>query len=121
MTSRQLQRDDGARVAHHGAAHQLTQALRIGRLVRFAGRHIGGAKLLESLEDARFEQREQVVKLGEIVLHRRRRQQEQEALVERVHQFVAPARAVAQMVGFVHDDEIEAAAENVRGMFAPAR
>ena len=95
MTARQLQCDDRARVAHHGAAHQFAQALGIGRLVRLAGRHIGGAKLLEGLEDTRFEQREHVVELGEIVLHRRRRQQEQEALVERVHQPVALARAVA--------------------------
>ena len=114
VTARQLQRDDGARVAHHGAAHQLAQALGIGRLARLARRHMGGAKLLQCLEDAGLEQRQQVVELGEIVLHRRRRQQQQEALVERVHQLVALARAVAQMVGFVHDDEIEAAAENVR-------
>ena len=95
MPARQFQRDDGARVAHHGAAHQLAQALGIGRLVRLAGRYIGGAELLRRLEDARLEQGEDVVQFGEVVLHRRRRQQEQEALVERVHQPVALARAVA--------------------------
>ncbi len=121
MTVRQLQGDDGARVAHHGVAHQGPQALGIGGLARLAGGHIGGTKFLQRLEDARLEQREHVVKLAEIVLHRRRRQQKQEALVERVHQFVALARAVAQMMGLVNDDEVEAAVDEARGMFAPAR
>ena len=121
VTARQLQRHDGARVAHHGVAHQRAQALGIGGLARLAGGHVGSAKFLQRLEDARLEQREHVVELGEIVLHRRRRQQQQEALVERVHQFVALAGAVAQMMGLVDDDEIEAAADQARGMLAPTR
>ena len=121
VTARQFQRDDGACVAHHCAAHQLAKALGIGRLARLAGRHVSRAKLLQGPEDAGFEQRQQVVELGEIVLHRRCRQQQHEALVERIHQLIALARAVAQMVRFVHDDEIEAAVENARRMLAATR
>ena len=121
MPARQLQRHDRARVAHHGVAHQLAQPLGIGRLARLAGRHVGGAELLQRLEDARLEQGQQVVELDEVVLHRRRRQQQQEALVQRVHQLVALARAVAQVMRLVDDDEIEAAADEPRGMLAPAR
>ena len=111
MAARQLQRDDGARVADHRVAHQLAQAFGIGRLARLARRHVGGAKLLQRLEDARLQQRQQVVELDQVVLHRRRRQQQQKALVQRVHQLVALARAVAQVVRLVDDDEIEVAAD----------
>jgi len=56
---------------------------------------VGRAKLAQRLEDAGLEQREQVVELGEVVLHRRCRQKEQEALVEGIHQFVALTGAIA--------------------------
>ena len=48
MTARQLQRHDRAGVADHGAAHQLAQALGIGRLARLARRHVGGAEFLQA-------------------------------------------------------------------------
>ena len=110
VTARQLQRHDRARVADHRVAHQLAQPLGIGRLARLAGGHVGGAKFLERLEDAGLQQRQQVVELDQIVLHRRRGEQQQETLVERVDQLVALADAVAQVMGLVDDDEIEAAA-----------
>ena len=70
MTARQRQRDHGAGVADHGAAHQLAQALRVGRLAWLAGDHVGGAEFLQGLENARLEQGQQIVQLGQFVLHR---------------------------------------------------
>ena len=121
VTARELQRDYGSRVAHHCAAHELAQALGIGRHVRLARRHMDGAKLLKRLEDAGLEQREYVVKFEEVVLHWRCRQQQQEALVERVHQLVASTVAIAQVVSLVHDNHIEAAADDAGGMLAASR
>ena len=89
--------------------------------VRLARRHMDGAKLLQRLEDARLEQREYVVEFDQVVLHRRCRQQQQEALVERVHQLVAAAVAIAQVVSLVHDHDIEAAADDAGGMLATSR
>jgi hypothetical protein len=46
----------------------------IGRLARLAGGHVGGAKFLEGLEDAGLQQRQKIIELDEIILHRRCRQ-----------------------------------------------
>ena len=119
--ARQLKGCHGACVADHGVAHQRAQALGIGRLARLARRHVGGAELLERLEDARLQQRQQIVELGQVVLHRRRREQQQEALVQGVDQLPALAGAVAQVVRLVDDDQVEAAGEQALGMLAPAR
>ncbi len=111
MTAGQRQRDHGAGVAHHRAAHQLAQPFRVGRLARLAGDHVSGAKFLQRLEDARLEQSQHVVQLGQVVLHRGGRQQQQEAFIQPVHQRVALAVAVAQVMGLVNHDKIEAAAQ----------
>lgn len=79
------------------------------------------AKFPQCLENTGLEQRKHVVEFGEIVLHWRRRQQQQEALVQLIHQLVALACAVAQMVSFVHDDQVEVARTQAGGVFAPPR
>jgi hypothetical protein len=121
VAARQLEGDDRARVADHRAAHQLAQAPGVGRPARMAGRHIGRAKLLLRLEDARLEQGEQIVELDQVILHGRRREQQQEALVERIDELPALARAVAQVMRFVDDDEIEIVRKQASGVLLPAR
>src|SRR5712675_1344244 len=96
-------------------------ALRIGGLARLSGRHIGGPEFLWGLEDAGFEQSQEIVEFGEIVLHRGRGQQQKETLVESVHQLVALARAVTQVMRLVDDDEIEVACQQALGVLAAAR
>ena len=95
VAPRQFEGDDGAGVANHRAAHQPAQALGIGRLARLARGHIGKAEFLQCLENARLQQRQEIVELDQIVLHWRRRQQEQEALVERIDEFPTLTRSVA--------------------------
>ena len=95
VAPRQFEGDDGASVANHRAAHQPAQALRIGRLARLAWGHIGKAEFLQCLENARLQQRQEIVELDQIVLHWRRRQQEQETLVERIDEFPTLTRSVA--------------------------
>ena len=91
----------------------------IGWLARLARGHIGEAEFLQRLEDAGLQQRQEIVELDQVVLHRRRRQQEQEALVERVDELPALTRSVAQMVRLVDDDEIELALDEALGVLAP--
>ena len=121
VTARQLERDHRAGVADHRPPHQFAQPLGIGRLARLAGRHIGGAELGQRLEDAGLEQRQEIVQLDEVILHRSRRQEEQEALVQGVDKLPTAARPVAQVVRLIDDDEIEVARAQMVGMFLPAR
>jgi hypothetical protein len=72
VAPRELQGDDGSGITNHRAAHQRAQAFGIGRLARLARGHISEAKFLQGFEDAGFEQRQEVVKFDQIVLHRRR-------------------------------------------------
>ena len=120
MAARQPQRHGGTGVADHRVAHQFAQAFGIGRPPRLARRHVGGAEFLERLEDARLQQCQEVVELGQVVLHRRRRQQQQKALVQPVHQLVALAGAVAEVVRLVDDDEVEVPVDQPLGVLAPA-
>ena len=105
--ARQLQGCHGACVTDHGAAHELAQIVDVGRLTRLARQHVGGTELCLRLEDAWFQQRQQIVKLDQVVLHRRRRQQQQKALVQGIDELPSRAGAIAQMVGLVdhHDDQ----------------
>ena len=82
---------------------------------------MGGLEFLQGLEDTRLEERQEIIKLGEIVLHRRCGQQQQEALVESVHQLVALACTVAQVMRLIDDDEIEIVCQQALGVLAAAR
>ena len=63
----------------------------------------------------------QATALDQIVLYRRGRQQQQETFVERIDEFPALTRPVAQMMGFVDDDEIEWALDEVGFKLLQAR
>ena len=121
VPTRQFQRHDRPRIADHRVAHQVAQLVRVGRLARLARGHVSGAKFLLRLEDAGLQQRQQVVELDEIVLHRRGGEQQQKTLGQTVDQLVALAGAVAQVVGLVDDHQIERLCEQPVGMLAPAR
>ncbi len=69
VAPRQLKSDHGAGVADHHGAHQLAQTIGARGLSRISARHVGSAELLQRLEDAGLEQREQIVELDHAVLH----------------------------------------------------
>src|SRR4029077_12506606 len=85
------------------------------------GGHIRRAKFLLRLEDPRLEQREQIVELDQIVLYRRGREQQQKTLIEPIDELPALAGSITQVMGFIHDDQVETACEQALRVLPPAR
>ena len=106
VARRQFDIHQRARVPNHHIAHQIAHPVAVRGHTRFAARHIARAKFLFRFEDARFEQRQQIVKFDQRILHRRRRKQQQEAFVERVDELPVGGHAVFQMMRFVHDHQV---------------
>ena len=102
-----------ARVAHHHVHHQLAQLHLVAGHARVAALHELLAERAHRLQLARLQQRNQVEELVQVVLHRRRRQQEQVALAQVVDELPADAGAVLQVVRLVHDDDVVGVLQNV--------
>jgi hypothetical protein len=122
LASRHPQGGKGAGVAHHHPAHQLAQPVAVCRLARFARHHVNGPELLLRLEDARLQQGQQVVQFEQAVLYGRRGQQQQETLLQAVHQTIAGTALIAQMMRLVDDHHVVAQSrEQVRLLLAACR
>jgi hypothetical protein len=72
VPARQSEGRECSGVAHHGPAHQVAQTIAIDRFARFAWHHVGRPEILLGPENARLQQRQQIIQLDQIVLHRRR-------------------------------------------------
>ena len=96
----------GARVADHHLAEQPAQFLRLAGLTRALRVHEPRAKFLWRGQLSRLQERDEVVKFFERILHRRRREQQQESPWQGVHGLPGLRFAVPQVMRFVHDDQV---------------
>src|SRR5438270_8826712 len=101
---RQLNTGIGARIAHHYLVEQATQFLGLARLVRALSINEAVAKFLRGLQLSRLEERDQVIKFFQRVLHRGGGQEEKELSRQRVDCLPGLRGAVAQVMRLVDDE-----------------
>ena len=82
---------------------------------------MGGAKLPQRLKNAGLQQREQIVELDQVVLHRCGRQKKQKPLVQAVDEPIGLAGTIAQMMRFIDNDKIVSAGFEMPHMLCAAR
>ena len=107
--------------ADHHRGQQRAQLVGVARLEPVARGHELGAELRERADRAGPQQRHQVVELAQVVLHRRRGEQQQVARAELVDELPAEREVVAQPVRLVDDHEVEADAAHARAVARVAR
>ena len=106
IARRQVDVHQASRVADHHFAQQRTQPLAVAGVAGIAAADVLPLEVRLGLQMARFQQRQQVVKLQKVVLHGRGGEQEQMAAVQRVDELPVAGAAVLAMMGLVDDHQV---------------
>ena len=116
----QLQADLAPGMAHHYIAQQLAQVAPVLGQAWVAPHHELALELFGAFQLPGLEHGDQVVEFAEAVLHRRGREQQDEALLQLVDQLPRDRGPVLQVMRLVDDDQVVEIGGDHLAVFGPA-
>ena len=119
----QVQVVDHARAARadHDRVSERAQGLGVFGLAGIAAYQVCGAEFLPRAELPGAEQGDEVVQLAQVVLQRRRREQQDKIALDLLDELVRRAAVALDLVRLVHDHEVPMVPQNLFGVAAGAR
>ena len=112
----ELQADRAAAIADHDFAQQAVQLVDVAGRQLVAPIHEVLLKLLGRAQESRLKQCDQIEELFQVVLHGRGRQQQDELLLQFAGKPPGLGRTIAQVMGFIHDDQVPFAPQDGRAV-----